>query len=204
MCKKVRENEPVQIGRNTAIKFHVKNILLITFVILALTRMDMYKIKGKSMAGSIEEGKIVLIWKSTKFSSHYENNSIVVFQKKVNEKLTPFIKRIIATPGDTLFVNKEELLIGNKFYTHDEIYYSVSDDIDDNSEPYIEYLIKQSAIKCRKQNSVEANLESIKKGLRIPQSCYFVIGDNPYESMDSRFWGFIHSENIIGKVIAVL
>lgn len=37
----------------------------------------------------------------------------------------------------------------------------------------------------------------------VPEDYYFMVGDNYYESMDSRFWGFIPKENIKGKVILI-
>ena len=39
--------------------------------------------------------------------------------------------------------------------------------------------------------------------LVIPQGMYFALGDNRDDSLDSRFWGFVPRENIIGKPLLI-
>ena len=63
--------------------------------------------------------------------------------------------------------------------------------------------MKQSATECKKDGFLSKNNLSFAVGIEIPNSCYFMIGDNPFESMDSRFWGFIHEDQINGKVVAI-
>ena len=64
---------------------------------------------------------------------------------------------------------------------------------------YSEYLLRKSL------NSNEVGDHIIQNGnaILVPEGYYFMVGDNYYESMDSRFWGFIPKKDIKGKVILV-
>jgi len=37
----------------------------------------------------------------------------------------------------------------------------------------------------------------------VPQNCYYVLGDNSFSSQDSRYWGFVPDENILGKAFLI-
>lgn len=155
------------------------------------------------MADSILEGDVVFTWKPMSSAATYQKGEIVLFKKEIDGKVTSFIKRIVAEPSDTLFFDLKGLKIGKKIYPHDEVYYFFTS-VNTQEEPDVSYLnyVTTQSDKCRSYNTNLVSNGLDHSGLTVPKSCFFLIGDNYYESMDSRFWGFIHESQVLGKVIA--
>ncbi len=84
-----------------------------------------------------------------------------------------FIKRLIATGGETVEIKYGDIYIDGQ-------------------------LIEDRGIKNTYYYNRGAYGEVAKK-TKVPEGHYFVLGDNSASSHDSRFWGFIPQEAIIGK-----
>ncbi len=52
------------------------------------------------------------------------------------------------------------------------------------------------------QNNVKINGEQV-NSYTITKDYYFMVGDNRDNSLDSRFWGFVPRENIVGTPIII-
>jgi signal peptidase I len=154
------------------------------------------------MFDTIHQGDTILVWKKFKSKNIFKRNEIVLFYTEVNNEVIPYVKRITAIPNDSLNINADELIIDEQSYPHDGIYYLISDKAKNEGREYLKYLMDQS-FECGDEYNFKIKTISSSTILSIPNRCYFLIGDNPHESMDSRFFGLIHEDHIVGKVIAV-
>lgn len=126
-----------------------------------------------------------------------QRGDIVVFRYPVDARQT-FVKRVIGVPGDRIrIVNKEVFLNGRRM---DEPYKvhktSYIDSYRDNfpSEP-------NTRIDRRAEWMLERHVQGGE--VVVPPDAYFVLGDNRDSSLDSRYWGFVPRENIVGKPLLV-
>jgi signal peptidase I len=126
-----------------------------------------------------------------------KRGDIIVFRYPVDISST-FVKRCMGVPGDRIkLVNKQVYLNGKKL---DELYvYHKTEYIEsyrDNfpSEPNVH--ISDSG-----QDMLEHHV--VNGEVVVPPNSYFAMGDNRDSSLDSRYWGFVPRENIIGKPLIV-
>ena len=136
----------------------------------------------------------------TKHLLPYEDvrrGDIIVFRYPVDIRQT-FVKRVIGVPGDHIRMeNKRVFLNGHPL---DEPYrYNKTEYIDsyrDNfpSEPNAHLL----------GSAPDMLLNHVQNGeVIVPSGYYFAMGDNRDSSLDSRYWGFVPRENIIGKPLVI-
>ncbi|HEX5432504.1 MAG TPA: signal peptidase I [Bryobacteraceae bacterium] len=126
-----------------------------------------------------------------------KRGDIIVFRYPVDISQT-FVKRCMGVPGDRIrIVNKEVYLNGVKLNEPYKI--NNTDYIDsyrDNfpSEPNV--TVDRRAIDMLEHHVVNGEVV-------VPPGNYFAMGDNRDSSLDSRYWGFVPRENIIGKPLIV-
>jgi signal peptidase I len=126
-----------------------------------------------------------------------KRGDIIVFRYPVDIKQT-FVKRVMGVPGDRIRLeNKEVYLNGKKLVEPYKIHKTeYIDSYRDNfpSQPnFPQYELGQNML----ENHV-VNGEVV-----VPPGMYFAMGDNRDSSLDSRFWGFVPRENIIGKPLII-
>jgi signal peptidase I len=129
--------------------------------------------------------------------SPIQRGDIIVFRYPVDIRQT-YVKRCIGVPGDRIrIINKQVYLNGVKI---EEPYkYHKADYIDsyrDNfpGEPNVTVDHRVS----------DMLLNHVVNGeVVVPPGSYFAMGDNRDSSFDSRYWGFVPRENIIGKPLII-
>jgi len=126
-----------------------------------------------------------------------KRGDIIVFRYPIDIKQT-FVKRVMGVPGDHIrMVNKRVFLNGHPLeepYKYNKTEYI--DSYRDNfpGEPNVNlYAPAQEMLVNNVQN----------KEVVVPAGHYFAMGDNRDSSLDSRYWGFVPRENIIGKPLII-
>jgi signal peptidase I len=181
-------------------------ILLLLF--LTTTLVQAYVIPTGSMEDTLLIGDHLLVDKLafaptgpvSKYLLPYtevKRGDIIVFRYPVDIKQT-FVKRVMGVPGDHIkVVNKEVYLNGQKLV--EPYRYLKTDYLDayrDNFPTEPNVWVDRGAIDMLR-NHVQ-NGEVV-----VPPNSYFAMGDNRDSSLDSRYWGFVPRENIIGKPLII-
>ena len=131
-------------------------------------------VEGISMQNTLTQGDFVLM---EKFSD-IERFDVIVFQMADG---TTYIKRVIGMPGDTVNYRNDQL------YINEEVV----------EETFLEENLAHDEERIPYTNDFEfEELMGVKK---LGKGSYFVLGDNRRMSKDSRSFGAISEENIIGK-----
>jgi signal peptidase I len=178
-------------------------IFVITFVVQA------FQIPSESMEKTLLIGDYLLVdkahfgpsgvWKWLMPYRPIQRQDILVFRYPVNPR-QHFVKRVVAIPGDHVrLVNKHVFVNGVR---QDDAYATFDwqwrdryrDDFPDGG-----FFGK----KATSDWFLEAQ-KLIEDGqLIVPQGSYFVLGDNRDDSYDSRYWGFVPQENVVGRPLVI-
>ena len=126
-----------------------------------------------------------------------ERGDIIVFRYPVNPAET-FVKRVIGVPGDRIrIVNKRVWLNGEPLEEPYVVYKSeYVDSYRDNFPAPPNTQVYDQALSMLRDQVVDGEL-------LVPENSYFALGDNRDHSLDSRYWGFVPRENIIGKPLII-
>jgi len=168
--------------------------IIIAILIAAFIRtfvVQAFKIPSGSMKPTLEIGDHILVNKfSYGVKLPYLRNTIIpvgqpqrgdiaVFRYP-EDKAKDIIKRVIAVGGDPVEIRDKKLYINGVA-------------VDDPHGVHVEDVIYPRSIQRRD------NLGPIK----VPEGTLFVMGDNRDQSYDSRFWGFVKLEDVIGKAFII-
>jgi signal peptidase I len=130
----------------------------------------------------------------------------VVFHKPLLQEgdgdYLTLVKRVIGLPGDRIHLEHGIVYVNG--IAQNEPY--AAKITSDNYDPYRDDFPAHSGALVPNVTATWSleMLQHIRNGeLVVPQDCYFVMGDNRVNSLDSRYWGFVHRDNLIGRPLFV-
>ncbi len=128
---------------------------------------------------------------------HVQRGDIIVFRWPPDPKQN-YVKRVIGMPGDHIrIVNKDVILNGRKLI---EPY---TQHIFPNIEPYRDNF-PSAPFGPVDERGVAMLAHNVENGeIVVPEGHFFAMGDNRDNSLDSRYWGFVPRDNIIGKPFVI-
>ena len=126
-----------------------------------------------------------------------QRQDIIVFRYPVDLSQT-FVKRVVGVPGDRVRIFNKHLFVNGEMVDEPFVEHKTShiDSYRDNFPSSPNMQVYEPALDML-ENHVE-NGEVV-----VPEGRYFALGDNRDLSLDSRYWGFVPRENIIGKPLVI-
>lgn len=120
-----------------------------------------------------------------------ERGDVVVFRFPENRDVF-YIKRLIGLPGDKIHVKGMSLTVNDKLYR------LVKDTTQsENDYTYIESNGEKSYVV--QFNPASSFDQSDEETFEVPPKSYFMMGDNRFSSHDSRFWGYVPEDLLVGR-----
>lgn len=135
-----------------------------------------YKFPSTSMEPTLMRGDCILANKFIYRFSSPERGDIVVFPLP-EDPSKDFLKRVLGMPGDKVQIRDKKL------YINDE-------PVDDPYGTFLDPHVMPGDARPRDNFGP----------VTVPPKSFFVMGDNRDHSYDSRFWGFVDSDTVKGKV----
>ena len=178
-------------------------VFVVTFLVQAFT------IPSESMEQTLLIGDYLLVDKfcyggATSWSPllpyrKIQRGDIVVFHYPVHPD-QHFVKRVVGIPGDRVRLIDKRVYVNGAPLTEPYVQY-ISPVRDPYRDDFPRTDIPEAGVSARWWGEMPKLVED--KQLIIPQGNYFVLGDNRDDSQDSRYWGFVPRENIIGRPLVI-
>ncbi len=137
-----------------------------------------HKVSGQSMMSTLKDGELILTNKIVYRTKELQRGDVITFKAPVDPK-KDYIKRIIGLPGEKVEISHNTVKIYNS--KHPDGFLLKEDYLDTTQITEGGVVFKEG----------EADI--------VPQGEYMVMGDNRLNSYDSRAWGPLKKDAIIGK-----
>jgi len=172
------EDMPVAYKKKVGFWANVWDLLkfaaLATIIVLPIRAYvaQPFVVSGRSMVPTFQNGQYLIV-DEISYRFHSPQRGDVIIFKYPKDPTKYFIKRVIGLPGETVEIKGNDI----------KIYNSENPDGLKLDQPYVE------------------NVSSNELKTMLGETDYFVMGDNRRESSDSRYWGALPRDMIVGRAL---
>ena len=173
--------------------------VIVMLIIIKFFFVEMRWIPSASMHPTLVEKDRIVVDRATRFFREPQRGDIIIFYPpmvtleytpiKLFKRLTgikcedvAFIKRVVGLPGEKVEIKKAS-----------DGSYAVYINDEKLEEPYIQ----------SRYDFNDCTDDMFCGPMIVPEGEYFMMGDNRGNSQDSRYWGFLPKENIIGRAVTI-
>lgn len=186
-------------------------VILLVFVLRAFI-VEPFRIPSGSMMPSLLAGDFILV---NKFSYGLRfpgfnikminidkpaRGDVIVFRFPEDPSVN-YIKRTIGLPGDHIVYKHKRLYINDKLIPQVKIKSVVLQESGARLTEMQRW--KEDLDGARHDILKDGDTDSISLEFRVPEGHYFVMGDNRDRSNDSRYWGYVPEDHLIGKAFFI-
>lgn len=178
-------------GNGRVVREYAESILLAVLLALVVRAfvVQAFKIPTGSMRPTLMEGDRILVnkflygarlplttWRLPAVRSPQRGDIIVFLSPEDGRR--DFIKRLVGLEGELVEIRDYQVWVNGQPVTAPPIFCSLT-----------------------YYNKGEYGKDGV--AVRVPVGYYFVLGDNSASSRDSRYWGFLPKQNLVGKAMVI-
>ena len=201
-------------------------VILIVFLLRSFL-FEPFKIPSGSMIPTLLVGDLILV------NKYHYGVRLPVINKKIIDNNDPkrgdvmvfrypkdtgidYIKRVVGVPGDEIAYRNQRLFLNGEpvptqplpdFFNEDAPRFEkqFSEKLGEVEHRILVDPAKQLYLPVNETFPYRENCRYSGEGVtcKVPSGHYFMMGDNRDNSMDSRFWGFVPDENIVGRAFFI-
>jgi len=192
-------------------------LLILTLILCSIrsSLADWNDVPSGSMRPTIIEGDRIWVnkvaydlkvpfttWRIAEWSNPQRGDIAVFFSPHDGKRL---VKRVIGLPGDTIELRNNQLVINGKSVAYQPIAEELLRDIPESQRAGRIFASEQLPGRTHPvAGNPTAPAPRSFAPMVVPQGEYFMMGDNRDDSFDSRFYGSVKREKIVGRATAVV
>jgi signal peptidase I len=202
-------------------------VIAVVFVLRSFL-FEPFKIPSGSMIPTLQVGDLILVnkyhyglrlpvWNKKIVANHDpQRGDVVVFHYPVDPRVD-YIKRVVGLPGDEVsYLNKQLRVNGqlipetpraDPYYVKESVSYEqqLDEDLTGVKHSILINPARGGTVTPIVNFPYMENCRYSSEGVvcKVPPGHYFMMGDHRDDSQDSRYWGFVPDENIVGRAFFV-